>query len=620
MDKLTMKSQGTDQINTNAIALLFPNVMTEVKGEDGKLRRVIDFDLLKQELSPHIVEGEKERYQLTWPGKKEAILQANQPVEKTLRPIQADSSNWNNTHNMYIEGDNLDVLKLLQESYLNKIKCIYIDPPYNTGNDFIYRDDYSQTVEQYAEASGQVNGEGLRYFHNTESNGRFHSDWLTMIYPRLKLARNLLNEQGVIFISVDDHEVDNLKKVCDELFGEMNFIEQLVWKRRATPPNDRIIGRNHEYIVVYAKNASQVQLYLQPRSEELNARYRNPDHDPRGRWVASDLSANGKGGRLVESCIYPILHPQTGEGFMPPANKCWLYNKEKMDELLADGRIGFRENSGAPYLKRYLSEVRDGVTLPTIIENGGFSFDSAKELKALFDKDTFEFPKPTSLLKILLKTGTIDDDIVLDFFSGSASTADAVMQLNAEDGGNRKYILVQLPEPCADRSEARRAGYETICDIGKERIRRAARKIKVETDAEIDYGFRVYRIDSSNMKEVYYVPEQLEQQFVLELESNIKEDRSNEDLLIQVMLELGLELSLPMVIKEIEGRQVYVVAGNSLVCCFEERITRNVMKEIAKEKPIRAVFRDSSFASDADRIHVEEMFKSLSAGTEIKVI
>ncbi|SFL44036.1 adenine-specific DNA-methyltransferase [Paenibacillus sp. 1_12] len=620
MDKLTMKSFNKEQFNINAIAQLFPNVMTEVRSDDGELTRVIDFDLLKQELSTHIVEGEKERYQLIWPGKKEAIRQANHPIDKTLRPVQADSLGWENTQNVYIEGDNLDVLKLLQESYLNKIKCIYIDPPYNTGNDFIYRDDYRQTSEQYAKESGQVDEEGIRLFQNTESNGRFHSDWLTMIFPRLKLARNLLNEQGVIFISVDDHEIDNLKKVCNEIFGEMNFIEQLVWKRRATPPNDRIIGRNHEYIVVYAKNASQVQLFLQPRSEELNARYRNPDHDPRGRWVASDLSANGKGGRLVKSCVYPILHPHTGEGFMPPANKCWLYNKEKMDELLADGRIGFRENSGAPYLKRYLSEVRDGVTLPTIIENGGFSFDSAKEVKALFDKDMFEFPKPTSLLKILLKTGSVNDDIVLDFFSGSASTADAVMQLNAEDGGNRKYIMVQLAEPCADRSEARRAGYETICDIGKDRIRRAARKIKAETEAEIDYGFRVFRVDFSNMKDAYYVPEQLEQQFLLDLESNIKEDRSSEDLLIQVMLELGLELSLPIEIKEIEGRPVYRVAGNLLVCCFEERITRNMMKEIASEMPHQAVFLDCSFANDADRIYVEELFQSLSSGTEIKVL
>lgn len=620
MDKLKMMSKDMTKENIEKIAKLFPNVITEIKDEAGNITKAIDFELLKQELSNEIIEGSKERYQLTWPGKKEAIVTANTPINKTLRPVKEDSLNWETTENLYIEGDNLEVLKLLQESYLNKIKCIYIDPPYNTGKDFIYKDNFTQDKEEYLVESGQVDEYGNRLFQNTEYNGRYHSDWLTMMYPRLKLARNLLSEDGVIFISIDDNEVHNLRKICDEIFGEGNFIEQLIWKRRATPPNDRVIGKNHEYVLVYSKNIERLKLYLQPRDERLNSRYKNPDNDPRGRWVASDLSANGKGGRLIESCIYPIKNPITGEEFYPPQNKCWLYNKEKMEQLLQDGRIGFRKNSGAPFLKRYLNEVRQGTTLPTIIENGGFSFDSAKEIKSIFGKDVFEFPKPINLIKILLTTGSKENDIVLDFFSGSAATAHAVMQLNAEDGGNRKYIMVQLPEPTDEKSEAYKAGFKNIAEIGKERIRRAGKKIKEETGADIDYGFRVFKVDSTNMKDVYYSPDELDQNIIEQLKSNIKEDRNGLDLLIQVMLEAGLELSLPIETKEINGKEVHFVAENSLVACFDKDINEELIKEVAKIKPLKVVFRDNSFKSCPDRINLEEIFKSLSPNTEIKVL
>ena len=620
MERLNMQSKNILGENMEFIASRFPNVITETKDEEGNLTKKIDFELLMQELSGEIVEGNKERYQLTWPGKKEAILMANTPIKKTLRPVIKDSVDFENTENIYIEGDNLEVLKLLQESYLGKIKCIYIDPPYNTGRDFVYKDDFKQDTDEYLDESGQTDEYGNRFFQNTDSNGRFHSDWITMIYPRLKLARNLLTEDGVIFISLDDNEISNLKKVCDEIFGEQNFVEKLIWKRRATPPNDRVIGKNHEYILVYSKNINMTKLYLQPRSEELNSRYKNPDNDPRGRWVASDLSANGKGGRLTESCVYSIVNPKTGEAFNPPQNKCWLYNEAKMKQLLTEGRIGFRENSGMPFLKRYLSEVRDGSTLATIIDNGGFSQDSAKEIKSIFDKDVFEFPKPTSLIKILLTAGSKNDDIVLDFFSGSCSTAHAVIKLNAEDGGNRKFIMIQVPEETKEKSEAYKEGYETICEIGKERIRRAGKKIKEETNADIDYGFRVYKVDSTNMKDTYYNVEEISQTNLFETESNIKDNRNPEDLLAQVILDLGLELSLKIEEKNINGKKVFYVDEDSLVACFDDGVDKELAMEIAKDMPMKVIFRDSCFSNDSIKENIKEIFKKYSNDTDIKVL
>lgn len=630
-----MKSVDLTQRNIEKIAELFPNVITEVRDENGKLKRAVDFDLLKQELSDILVEGDKERYQLTWPGKKQAILNANTPIDKTLRPVKEDSVNWDTTQNLYIEGDNLEVLKLLQESYLNKIKCIYIDPPYNTGKDFIYKDDFKESAEEYFEESGQVDEEGNRLFQNTESNGRFHSDWLTMMYSRLKIARNLLREDGVILISIDDNEVDNLKKICDEVFGPQNFISIFVWKKR-TGANDSkkfFISNDHEYIIAYAKSEA---FAFNGITKSLD-NYQNPDNDPRGPWTRGDLTCN-KTASERPNLYYPITDPKTGITYECNPNRVWAYEKERMNKLIKEGKILFPPNGkGTPMYKRHLSELKSyKKPLSTWILPSNFSdedednsslkfplnFVATKELRDLLGGQYFDHPKSVQMLAAILNQATdnTSGDIILDFFSGSATAAHAVMQLNAKDGGNRKYIMVQLPEPIAENSEAYKAGYKNICEIGKERIRRAAKKIKDETGADIDYGFRVFRVDSSNMKDVYYTPDKLGQEDLFNFASNIKEDRTGEDLLIQVMLELGLELSLPMETKQIEGKTVHYVAGNSLVACFDDDVPESVIRKIAEDKPLRVVFRDSSFKDDPARINVEELFKMLSPGTEIQVL
>lgn len=629
-----MESVDLTEQNIEKIGMLFPSVITEAKDENGKLKKAINFTLLKQLLSPDVVEGD-ECYEFTWVGKKQSILDGSSPIRKTLRPCKEESKSWDTTENLYIEGDNLEVLKLLQGSYLNAIKMIYIDPPYNTGNDFVYKDSFATTKEEYDEEAGVYDEEENRLFKNTETNGRFHSDWCSMMYPRLQIASNLLADEGVIFISIDDNQVGDLKKICDEIFGEDGFIEQLVWKRRATAPNDRIIGKNHEYILIYSRSYVNAKFYLQERDSKLNARYQNPDNDPLGAWVASDLSANGKGGRLTQSCIFDIENPLTGEKFSPPQNKCWLYNKEKVNLLLSENRIGFREKSGTPFLKRYLSEVRQGATLATILDNHGFSQDSAKEIRALFDKDVFDFPKPIKLLKTLLTSGTAGDDIILDFFSGSATTAHAVMQLNAEDGGNRKFIMVQLPEATDEKSEAYKAGYQNICEIGKERIRRAGAKVEQEQKEKskseglfasqeiqptLDTGFRVLKLDSTNMKDVFYSAGEYTQQLVLDLESNIKDDRTDLDLLYGVLLDWGVPLSLPHETRKIEGKSVHFVNQTDLVACFEANVSEALIREVAKLKPTRVVFRDSSFGSSPDKINVAEIFKAISPDTTIKVL
>lgn len=488
MNHLKMHSLNKIDENVSKIAQLFPNCVTEAKDENGEITHKIDFDMLKQELSTSIVEGREERYQFIWPDKKQAILTANAPINKTLRPCREESVNFDTTENLYIEGDNLEVLKLLQETYLGKIKMIYIDPPYNTGNDFVYEDDFAQNAGDYIANSGQYDEEGNRLVHNTESNGRFHTDWLNMMYPRLKLARDLLTDDGVIFISIDDNEFENLKKSCNEIFGESNLVECLIWKKRATPPNDKNIGRIHEFILCYAKDVNILTLGLLPRDENSINRYSNPDNDERGPWVASDLSANGKGGRLVQSCIYPIHNPQNNKDYYPSEGRCWLFNKEKTEAWIKEGRIAFRDNTGAPFLKRYLAEVRQGLTLPTIMTEFGYSQTSAAEGDKIFGrKGVFEYAKPTTLISPLIRVGIPNKDaIILDFFSGSATTAHALMQLNAEDGGKRKFIMVQLPELTDEKSEAYKAGYKNICEIGKERIRRAGQLIlkQVQNDKE----------------------------------------------------------------------------------------------------------------------------------------
>ena len=624
MEKMKMESVDLTKQNIEKIGLLFPNCITESKDEDGNLKKAINFDLLKQMLSSDIVEGD-EAYEFTWVGKKASIVEANKPIRKTLRPCNEESVNWDTTENLYIEGDNLEVLKLLQESYLGKVKMIYIDPPYNTGNDFIYRDDFVQSEDEYLEDAGIYDLDGNRMYKNTDTNGRFHSDWCSMMYSRLMLARNLLTKDGVIFISLDDGEFDNLRKICNEIFGEKNFLECLIWKKRATPPNDRNIGRIHEFVLCYAKELENVTLGLLPRDEKSIARYSNPDNDSRGPWVASDLSANGKGGRIVQSCIYPIRNPQNGKDYFPSEGRCWLFNKEKMDAWLTEGRVSFRENTGAPFLKRYLTEVRQGLTLPTIMTEFGFSQTSAAEGDKLFGvKGVFEYAKPTTLINPLVRVGAPnDEDIILDLFSGSSTTAHAIFQLNAELGTKKKFIMVQVPEKCNENSAAYKAGYSTICDLAQDRIRKSGAKIVEESPllrTDLDIGFRVLKLADSNMNDVYYSPAEYSQDLLSMLESNVKSDRNDLDLLFACLLEWGLTLSLPYSSEMIDGCMIHNYNDGDLMACFDENIPDSVFKAIAKKQPLRAVFRDSSFADSPSKINVGEMFKLLAPDTRIKVI
>lgn len=624
MDKMRMESVDLTAQNIDKIGALFPNCITETVDENGKPKKAINFELLKQMLSGDVIDGD-EAYEFTWVGKKAAIVEANKPIRKTLRPCKEQSVNWDSTENLYIEGDNLEVLKLLQESYLGKVKMIYIDPPYNTGNDFIYRDDFAQSEDEYLEEVGIYDLDGNRMYKNTDTNGRFHSDWCSMMYSRLMLARNLLTKDGVIFISLDDGEFDNLRKICNEIFGEKNFLECLIWKKRATPPNDRNIGRIHEFVLCYAKELENVTLGLLPRDEKSIARYSNPDNDSRGPWVASDLSANGKGGRIVQSCIYPIRNPQNGKDYFPSEGRCWLFNKEKMDAWLAEGRVAFRENTGAPFLKRYLSEVRQGLTLPTIMTEFGFSQTSAAEGDKLFGvKGVFEYAKPTTLINPLVRVGAPnDEDIILDFFSGSSTTAHAIFQLNAELGTKKKFIMVQIPEKCNENSAAYKAGYSTICDLAQDRIRKAGAKIVEESPllrTDLDIGFRVLKLADSNMNDVYYSPAEYSQDLLSMLESNVKSDRNDLDLLFGCLLEWGLPLSLPYRSEQIEGCTVHNYNDGDLIACFDENVPDSVIKEIAKRQPLRAVFRDSSFANSPSKINVGEIFKLMAPDTRVKVI
>ncbi|WP_438448027.1 site-specific DNA-methyltransferase [Gorillibacterium sp. sgz5001074] len=622
MDKLTMQSAGGAGRNLEKLAELFPNVITEARDAGGRICRAVDWELLKQLLSDEVVEGDKERYQLTWPGKKAAVAQANAPVTHTLRPVREDSADWDRTENVYIEGDNLDVLKLLQESYLGRVKMIYIDPPYNTGNDFIYKDDFRDAADRYLERSGHRDGEGNRLVANPAANGRFHSDWLSMMYSRLLVARNLLREDGVIFISIDDHEADNLRKLCDEVFGGSSFIAQIVWQKVHTRKNSaRFFSESHEYILCYAKRKKLDaadpgwERNLLPR--ENNDAYKNPDNDLKGPWKPDPITAHNP-----YSADYTITKPN-GIVLSRPQDRYWALSEESWLRKVRDNEVIWGEGESYPMVKRYLSEVQNGL-VPVTLFDREFAGDSAqanRELKELFGLGAlFPYPKPSKLIRRLLQIATGPDDLVLDFFSGSASTAHAVMRQNVEDGGRRRYILVQLPEVAPEESEAYKAGYSTLCEIGKERIRRAAAKVREETGAELDYGFRVYRLDSSNMKEVYYRPEEWSQQDLFDYASNVKEDRTGEDLLVQVMLENGLELSLPMETLQLGGSTVYLVGGGELMAAFEPELEDAVFQEIAGRKPRRAVFRDASFRDDAARINAEELFKRSSRHTTVQVL
>ena len=629
MDNLKMHSLDGVQRNIDLIGKLFPNAITEVK-RNGKVEHAIDFDVLRQELSDSIVEGREERYQFTWPDKKKAMLAANAPITATLRPVVTDSVGKDGTpggfdsENLYIEGDNLEVLKLLQETYLGKVKMIYIDPPYNTGNDFVYEDDFAQSAAYYMDNSGQYDEEGNRLVTNTESNGRFHTDWLNMIYPRLKLAKDLLADNGAIFISIDENEMDNLRKICDDIFGESNFIGQFIWQRRTSPDMRKLVSTAHDYIVTYGKNTGNLSNTINKvrLTEKDAANYSNPDNDPRGPWASSDFTAQG----FRPNQMYEITTPG-GAKYTPPEGRCWKNIESEFLKQCEEGRMWFgKDGMGIPRRKTYLSE-REGKNVWTWWPNSevGHSQEATQEVKNLFDGHAyFDYPKPVRLLKKIIQIGTHDDSIVLDFFSGSATTAHAMIQLNTEDNGHRKFILVQLPEMTAIDSDAYKAGYKNICEIGKERIRRAGRKIKEDAGltapADLDIGFRCLRLDESNMKPVYYTPDEVGQQDLFSLVDNVKEDRTPEDLLFQVMLDLGVLLSSPIEVKEIAGKRVFNVAEGFLLACFDHDVTEETVKAIAQMKPYYAVFRDSSMANDSVATNFDQIFETYSPETVRKVL
>lgn len=621
MEKMRMESEDIQQDNVVKIGAMFPNCITETRAEDGHLKKAINFELLKQMLSDSVIDGD-EAYEFTWVGKKASIVEANRPIRKTLRPCKEESVNWDTTENLYIEGDNLEVLKLLQESYLGKVKMIYIDPPYNTGNDFIYADDFMRSQEEENAQMGMYDEDENRLFKNTDTNGRFHSDWCSMIYPRLMLARNLLTDDGLFFVSIDDNEEQNIRKLCDEVFGESNFIACIVWQKIHSIKNDaKYFSENHEYALVYAKSIDSIKLNLLPRTEEMNSRYKNPDGDPRGSWQSGDLVASGE----RSNGHFLVTSPKTGKTFDVPQGKHWVYSQENLLAMVADNRIWFGEDGNSfPRKKRFLTEVQDGRTPNTLwlSDEVGHNQAAAREVKALFDdKKFFDFPKPVNYIKQMLQIAADSNSIILDFFSGSATTAHAVMQLNAEDGGHRKFIMVQLPEKCDEQSEAYKAGYKTICEIGKERIRRAAKKIAEENPAvAFDGGFRVFKLDDSNMNDVYYSAGEYHQDMLSFLESNVKSDRTDLDLLFGCLLEWGLPLSMPYTSEQIEGCTVHTYNEGDLIACFDENITDTVIKEIAKRQPLRAVFRDSSFKDSPSKINVGEIFKMLAPDTRVKVI
>ena len=752
MDKLKMLTPNLADGNFAALAAMFPNAVTETIDENGIVVRAIDADVLAQEINTRVVSGKEERYQFTWPDKRKSVLLANQPIAAALRPCSEESVDFDRTENLYIEGDNLDVLKLLRETYLNRVKMIYIDPPYNTGNDFVYEDDFAEDAGEFLRRDGQYDEQSNRLTPNLDSNGRFHTDWLNMIYPRLRVARDLLTDDGVVFISIDDNEVENLKKVCNEVFGEQNFVAYLVWERAYAPKNDaKFISNSHDYVLMYAKSLNDFTIGRLPRTDEANSRYSNPDNDPRGVWKASDMSVKS----YNASADYPITTP-TGRVIEPPTGRCWSLSKNAFLERLQDNRIWFGgDGNSVPSIKRFLAELKFGGMAPQSIlfyKDVGHSQEGAKEVTKLLEAGVFDGPKPLRLLRRLLTLANLErDSIILDFFSGSATTAHAVMQLNAEDGGRRKFIMVQLPEVTDEHSEAYKAGYKTICEIGKERIRRAGEKIlelslksleregviekyarelpevrglakgdefsgdsisavrEIAQDGSIffarsneksgnidseqhsggtikgnegvhsvsencareqsgagdtivalrtlailkkygyrvspeltngnkqndsepdkkakllalntklsqDIGFRVLKLDSSNMKDVYYTPEEYAQMhFALDgFTDNIKPDRSDEDLLFQVMLDLGVPLSSKI---EQDGK-TFNIDGNYLIACFGE-VDTALITEIAKKQPYYAVLRDSSFINDSALVNFEQVFNTYSPKTVRKVL
>lgn len=606
MDKMRMKSEDIQQDNVAKIAALFPNCVTEARDEDGHLKKAINFELLKQMLSDSVIDGD-EAYEFTWVGKKASIVEANRPIRKTLRPVKEDSVHWDTTENLYIEGDNLEVLKLLQESYLGKVKMIYIDPPYNTGNDFIYNDDFKVSSEEYADESGEVDEEGNRMFKNTDSNGRFHSDWCSMIYSRLMLARNLLTESGAIFVSIDENEQANMKKLLDECFGEENKAAEFVVIRSEGGGMAKQVIKGHDYLFVYAKNIST----FIPLGRPKDVRGKIVQKDGKRYWIQEDWLRKefGKYG----NCHYEEILEYKGQ--------------DKLDEINAGIKNGeyvlIPKPNGMHIVGKLRNLKEDSSKFYSILKH--LSKKGIEDLQALKLDSYFSYPKPVSLIKEMISGITLftgeKGDIILDFFSGSATTAHAVMQLNAEDGGNRKFIMVQLPEETDKNSEAYKAGYKNICEIGKERIRRAAKKIHEDNpDATFDDGFRVLKIDDSNMNNVYYAAGDYTQDMLTMMESNVKSDRTDLDLLFGCLLDWGLPLSLPYTSETIDGCIVHTYNDGDLIACFDENVPESVIKTIAKRQPLRAVFRDSSFASSPEKINVGEIFKLLAPDTRVKVI
>ncbi len=628
IEKLKMKTPELSRDIKNQLIKLLPELVIEVRNEAGELNQAIDFDLLKLILNGQLAEGERERYHLNWPGKASALIEANTPLEKTVRPVETESVLFQSTKNLFIEGDNLDSLKLIRESYLGKVDMIYIDPPYNTGSDLIYNDQYKLEADEYLEKSGQVDGMGSKLIANPQINGRFHSDWLSMMFPRLRIARQLLSSQGLIFISIDDNERANLQKLCEEVFGASNFLGCFVWKRRSGAMDATTnLSEDHEYVLVYSK--SQAPLKGVERTFE---KYNNPDNDPRGPWISDNLSAGKPGG----DTYYTITDPSTGREYLPPKGRYWPYSRQTMAQKISEGRVIFPKGpTGSPMLKRFASEaMKPTIPVSSWIErpsaNKGQSTivspmnsSATTALKELFGGKLFSFPKPVELIKALINQGTAKDALVLDFFAGSGTTAQAVFECNAADGGNRRCILVQLPEEIDEGSEAFKAGYKTIAEFSKERIRRSGRKIlegECHPDWNRDIGFRVLKIDTSNMKDIYYRPDEISQADLLDAVDNVKPDRTAEDLLFQVLVDWGVDLTLPIRRETIQGKTVFFVDENALVACFDQGVSEELVKELAKSEPLRVVFRDNGFESDAVKINVEQVFRQLSPSTEVRAL
>lgn len=633
MDKMKMHSVDITDSNIEKVGQLFPNCLTERIGENGKVETVIDFDRLRQELCKEIVEGPQERYQFTWPDKKKAIRLANSPSYMTLRPCKEESVDFDNTENLYIEGDNLEVLKLLREDYLGKVRMIYIDPPYNTGNDFVYEDDFSQAVSDYLDNSGQVDFSGNRLVQNTESNGRFHTDWLNMMYPRLKVAKDLLADNGAIFISIDDNEVDNLRQLCDEVFGRESFVAQFIWKSRQNKDNRNITGVSidHEYILCYSKRPG---IRTMKGTERKTEQYSNPDNDPRGPWTSANMA-----GLLSEdlrpNCHYDLINPETGINYGRP-KMGWRYDRNTMSRLINEKRILWPDDpSGRPRKKAFLSEIKE--TLPgysSLVGQDIYTRNATVEVEQILGGRYFDFPKPSQLIKDLIEQATDNDSIVLDFFSGSGTTAHSVMKINSESvDSHRRFIVVQLPESIDSKSEAYKAGYKTICDVAKDRIRLAGKQIidalkqsnvkeglfsDSEVLKQVDCGFRVLKLDSSNMNDVYYRPEEFSEQLIKE--DNVKEGRSSEDLLFQVMLECNLPLSSKIQTEKIAGKEVFSVNNGYLVACFDDDVNEDVIKAVAKRKPYYFVMRDSSLSSDNVADNFEQIFQAYSKETIRRIL